>query len=127
MHTYSDKTKEYLKKKQEDLIVKMCKLKKKNKRIKILYITMVTVSITTSVVAAAISSITGLPIAIVPILSITSGILTGLSFKFDLKAKKKDIMKLVNELERINAKIEYIILNNGHTTEADFNEIVKTF
>jgi hypothetical protein len=125
--TPSSKTKLYLKKKQEDVMIKIFKLKKKKKRIKALYIIMIVGSITTSAIAASLSGIVGLPIMIIPILTLSSGILTGLSFKFNLKDKKNELMKLVNQLEKINAKIEYIIENNGHTTEEDFNEIIKIF
>jgi hypothetical protein len=127
MQTLSEKTKDYLIKKQEDITIKISKLKKKKKRIKIIYIIIVSTSITTSAVAATISTISGLPMMIIPILSILSGILTGLTFKFNLQSKKNKILILVNDLEKINAKIEYIILNNGHTTEEEFNEIIKTF
>src|SRR5215475_14197157 len=86
----SDKLKEFLNKKLNESRIEIKKLKRKRKIYKTLFITSAGSSIVISVVLASISSLTIPPLR-VPILSITSGVLTGLSAKFNFQDKKENL------------------------------------
>ena len=91
-HNISEKVKEFLTKKLSDSQVKIKKLKQKRTIYKTLFITTASCSIVISVVLASVSSLTVPPI-VIPILSITSGVLTGISAKFGFQDKKERLNK----------------------------------
>jgi hypothetical protein len=83
-------------------------------------------SIIISVVLASISSL-ALPPIVIPILSITTGILTGLSAKFNFQDNKDKLSKEIQRLDKLQNKINYVISCNGDLTEEQFNQIISEF
>ena len=75
---------------------KIKKLKRKRIIYKTLFITTAGGSIVISVVLASVSSLT-IPPIVIPILSIASGVLTGLSAKFGFQEQKRKIKQRNSE------------------------------
>ena len=105
----SEKIKTFLGRKLTESKTRINKLKRRRKLIKILYFTSVILSITTSAVVASLTSFTGVPIIAITILSTFSGVLTGLSAKFNLQNKKIEINKLIENLSKLQAMIDFVI------------------
>ena len=72
-----------------------------------------------------LSSFVSLPIFVIPILSTSSGILTGLSAKFNLQNKKIEINKTLEKIHKIQEKLDYVITCNGNFAEEDFQQIIS--
>ena len=123
----SQNCKVYLKGKLEDCNKKIKKLKKKRKIIKSLYISSILASVTLSVVIVSLTGIATVPIYVITSLSAASGILTGVSAKFNLLGKKNEITILINKLNKIQNKLNYVISLNGDLTKAEFDSIVNDF
>ena len=87
-HNISEKLKEYLKRKLNACRNELIKLKRKRKRIKILYISTVVASVSISTVVASLAGMISIPVIIITTLSASSGALTALSAKFNLQNKK---------------------------------------
>ena len=122
----SEKLKDFLNKKSTESKLKIKKLKRKRTVYKILFITSASSSIIISVVLASISSLT-LPPIVVPILSITGGVLTGLSAKFNFQDKKGQLNKEIERLSKIESKLDYVVSCNGNLTEEEFKQIIREF
>ena len=123
----SEKLKDFLSRKLTESRIIIKKLKRKRKIIKIFYNTSIIVSVSISVIIASISTITGIPIMTVPILSIISGILTGLSAKFNLQNRKIEINNLIEKLNKLQAKLDYVVSCNGDLTQQDYQQIISEF
>ena len=78
----------FLSKKRELLQANIKKLKRKRKIIKILYYGTVTSSVSLSVIIASLSGVASVPIILMSLLSIGSGILTGIAANFNFQDKK---------------------------------------
>ena len=123
----SNKAKEYLNRKLDESKNKIAKLKRKRKVVKILYYSSIILSVTLSALISALAGLSLLPIYIIPILSVTSGILTALSAKFNLQNKKIEINDLIVKINKLREKLDYVISCNGNFTEEDFKQIVAEF
>ena len=99
-HNITEKVKEFLTRKLTESRQKVKKLKLKRTIYNILFITTGGSSIVISVVLAGISTITMPPVIIV-ILSISSGVLTGISAKFGFQDKKEKLNKEIVKLNKI--------------------------
>src|SRR5206468_7005586 len=121
----SAKAKEYLIRKLEELQKKVVKLKRKRKLIKILYYSSITLSISLTGVMTTLSGFVGLPLYVIPVLSTSTGILTGLSAKFNLQNKKIEINKTIDKIHKIQEKLDYVISCNGDFKEEDFQHIIS--
>ena len=119
----SERAREYLKIKLVECTLVLKKTKRKRRIIKVLSTSVVVTSITICAVVASVA----LPPLAVSILSISSGILTGLTLKFDFKYKKYEITKLIEKLNQIRAKLDYVISCNGNLTVDEYNSILKDF
>ena len=126
-YTLTNKAKEYLNRKLDESRNKIAKLKRKRKVVKILYYSSIISSVTFSALISALASLTMLPVFVIPILSVLSGILTALSAKFNLENKKIEINQVIEKLHKIQEKIDYVISCNGDFTEEDFKQIVAEF
>ena len=126
MNTVSEKTREYLNKKLLECQGKLTKLKRKRRIIKTCYIITVLLSIGLSSAVSVMATIT-VPIIIVPILSAFSAILTAISARFNFHDKKAQIKGLIEKLDKIKAKLEYVISCNGNLTQAEYEQILKDF
>ena len=120
------KCKEFLETELIECEAKLKKLKKKRKRIKILYITSVVTSISLSVVIVSISPL-AVPIYVITGLSSASGILTGISAKFNFLSKKEEINKLIDKLHKIQNKPSYVITLNGNLSKEEFDSIISGY
>jgi nitrogen fixation/metabolism regulation signal transduction histidine kinase len=123
----SDKVKQHLIKKLEECQKNLDKLKRKRKIIKKLYILTMLLSIVTSTVVAVLSSVAIVPFVIIPIMSSISAILTGISARFNFHDKKSEIKGLINKLNKIKVKLDYLIACNGDLTQAEYDDILKNF
>lgn len=122
----SEKTREYLNKKLLECQGKLTKLKRKRRIIKICYIITVLISIGLSSAVSVMSTLT-VPLIVVTILSTCSAILTGISARFNFYNKKAEIKALIDKLNRIKAKIEFVLTCNGDLTQADYERILTEF
>ena len=120
------KVKEYLSRKLEDCRQKLIKQKRKRKRMKALYIITILLSILVSGVVSVVS-MTSLPVIVVPILSSFSGILTAISSRFNFQNKKTEIKSLIDKLNKIQSKLDYVISCNGDLTPDEYQQILKDF
>src|SRR6266545_7089744 len=123
----SEKVKEYLGRKLVDCKNELIKLKRKRKRIKILYVTTIVSSIIISAVSVSLTSIISVPIIVITILSASSAILTGVSAKFNFENKKGQINHLIDKLNKIQSKLDYVISCNGDLTQKEYQEIIREF
>jgi predicted rRNA methylase YqxC with S4 and FtsJ domains len=124
--TVSEKVKEYLRRKMDDCEQKLCKLKRKRKVVKTFYIVTVLLAICLSSTVSVIS-ITSVPVILVTILSTFSAILTGISSRFNFYNKKAEIKGLIEKLNKINSKLDYVISCNGTLTQAEYEQILMNF
>lgn len=123
----SEKSKNYLNKKLDDCLQKLTKLKRKRKLNKTFYIVTVLLSIVTAAAVSVISSMTIVPVIVITILAAFSAILTGVSARFNFHDKKTEIKALIDKLNKIKAKIEFVLTCNGDLTEADYEKILTEF
>jgi Flp pilus assembly pilin Flp len=122
----SEKTREYLNKKLLDCQGKLTKLKRKRRIIKTCYVITVLLSIGLSSAVSVMATLT-LPLITVTILSTFSAILTGISARFNFYNKKAEIKGLIDKLNKIKAKIEFVLSCNGDISQADYEKILTEF
>jgi hypothetical protein len=126
-HNISQKVKEYLGRKLNDCKHDLVKLKRKKKRIKILYVTTVVASIIISTAVASLTSMVFIPAVVITMLSAASAILTGISARFNFQNKKIQINNLIKKLNKIQSMLDYVISCNGDLTQKEYQEILKDF
>jgi len=119
----SERAREYLKIKLAECRLILKKTKRKRRIIKILGTSIVISSIT---ICAVVASVVLPPLA-VSVLSISSGILTGLTLTFNFKYKKYEITELIKKLNQIRIKLDYVISCNGNLAIDEYKEIIKDF
>ena len=127
---YSDKVKLFLCKKLQESEIKINKIKKNRKILKALYGASVVVSVVLSTGVAAVTTLFGLPLIptiIITIFSSTSAITTTLSTKFNLKGKKERLSIMIENLNKIRNKLDYVLSCNGDLTEEEYKTILKEF
>ena len=122
----SEKTREYLNNKLLDCQEKLTKMKRKRRIIKACYITTVLLSIIISSLVSVLATLT-IPIIVVTILSTCSAILTGISARFNFYNKKAEIKALIEKLNKIKAKLEFVLSCNGDLTQADYEKVLNEF
>ena len=122
----SQKAKDFLTKLLIKEQKKIKKLKRKRIIYKTLFITTAGTSIAISVVVASISALT-LPPAVIPTLTITSGVLTGLSAKFGFEDNAYKLKKEIEKLNKIQKELDRVISCNGSLTDEIYMQIVKEF
>ena len=126
-HNISEKVKQYLERKLQDCRNELIKLKRKRKKIKVLYVTTVVSSIVISAVTISLTSVVSIPIIVVTVLSASSAILTGISARFNFQNKKVEIKNLIDRLNKIQSKLDYVISCNGNLTQNEYQEILREF
>ena len=127
---YSEKVKLFLSKKLQESEIKLNKIKKNRKILKALYGASVVVSVILSTGVAAVTTLFGLPLIptiIITIFSSTSAITTTLSTKFNLKGKKERLSIMIENLNKIRNKLDYVLSCNGNLTEEEYKTILKEF
>ena len=126
-HNISEKVKEYLRRKLEETRNRLKKLKRKRRIIKAMYISTVVSSIIISTVVASLTSMISVPIIVITVLSAGSAILTGVSSRFNFQNKKYEINIIIDRLNKIQSKLDYVISCNGDLTHTEYQQILKDF
>jgi hypothetical protein len=126
-YNISEKVKVFLARKLNDCREQIIKLKRKRRIIKILYVSTIVSSIIISTVVASLTSMISVPIIIITVLSAGSAILTGISSRFNFQSKKYEINILIDRLNKIQSKLDYVISCNGDLTNAEYQQILKEF
>src|SRR5207245_2016894 len=126
-NTIPEKVKTFLGRKLAGSQAKLKKLKRRRKIIKILYYTIIILSVTTSGVVVSLTSFVGVPIIAITILSTFSGILTALSAKFNLENRKIEMNKLIEKLSILQSKLDYVVSCYGDLTQDEYKQILLDF
>ena len=119
----SEKVKVFLERKLEETSTKIVKLKRNKRIIQILSISTTVISITISAVVASVT----LPPLAISILCMSSAILTGVNLRFNFQNKTFELKQLIEKLNKIQSKLDYVVSCNGNLTEIMFQEILKEF
>ena len=119
--TPSEKTKLYLTKKLSEIEIKLKRTKKKKVIIQTIGSILIIGSMSASVLIASLA----FPPLVVTSLSITSAILSGTSIKLNFSAKSKKISKLLQKLNQLQIKLDYVVSCNGDLTEAEYQSILR--
>lgn len=122
----SEKVKEFLVRKLSESKVKINKLKRKRNINKVVIGTSAASSIIISSVIASVS-IAVLPTLAVTVLSISSAVLTGITARFNFQDKTIIISREIDRLNKLQAKLDYVISCNGDLTTEEYQEILKEF
>ena len=120
---YKEKAEAFLQRQLDEHTLNIITLKRKRKIVKRLYIALISISITSNIACAAVVGLTSPPL-IIPILSACAGLTTASSIKFNLQDKRQELNKTINQLVKINCKIDYVVSCNGDFTEAKYREII---
>ena len=123
----SNKLKDFLTRKLNEKRTIIAKLKRKRKIIKVLYYSTTILSIVVSALLAAICTSMAVPPIAITILSLTSGILTGISTKFNFEDKNNQICREIDKINRLNQKLDYVISCNGNLSSAEYSQILSEF
>src|SRR5271169_6221696 len=119
----SEKLKTFLQRKLAETSHKIEKEKRTKRIIQTLSISTAIISIVISAIVASIA----LPPLAVSIMCVSSAILTGVNLRFNFQDKTHEVKKLIEKLNKIQAKIDYVISCNGDLTQAAYQEILKEF
>ena len=94
---YKLKAKQFLERQLVLYKGKIKKLKRKRKIVKSLFVNLIVISMTSSMVCATLSSLIfiPLPIFLLPMLNMIAGFTTALSVKFNLEGKKNELKKTI--------------------------------
>src|SRR5260221_3421050 len=122
----ADQVKQFLERKLNESQIKVKKLKRNKKIIQILYVRTTVTSILISTVLASISALS-IPPIVITVLAITSGFLTGISAKFNFQDKTIIINREIDQLNKIQPKLDYVISFNGNLTAEKCEQIMKDF
>src|SRR5271165_3908313 len=115
----SEKLKKFLQRKLEETLLKI----KKEKRKKIIVQTLSTLTAVMSIIIAAIVASITLPPLAISIMCVSSAILTAVNLRFNFQNKTLEMKNLIEKLNKIQAKLDYVISCNGNLTQ----EILKEF
>lgn len=87
---------------------KIQKFKYRRKKIKIVYIVIILLSILTSTLSASIINIERIPHLVATILSMFSAVLTGISTRFNFAHKKDELDKLIKSHDEMRIKLDQL-------------------
>ena len=119
----SVKLKTFLQRKLEETSLRIQKVKRKKRIVQILSISTAVLSIVISAIVASLA----LPPLAVSIMCVSSAILTGVNLRFNFQNKTVDLKNLIDKLNKIQAKLDYVISCNGNLTQTAYQEILKEF
>ena len=123
----SNKLKDFLTRKLNERQTIIAKFKRKRKIIKILYYSTTISSIIISAILAAICTSVAVPPIAITILSLTSGILTAISIKFNFKDKNNQLCREIDKIKKLNQKLDYLISCNGNLSNTEYSQILSEF
>ena len=119
----SEKLKKFLQRKLEETSLKIKNKKRKKRIVQTLSISTIVMSIVISAIVASLA----LPPLAVSIMCVSSAILTGVNLRFNFQDKTLALKNLIDKLNKIQAKLDYVISCNGNLTETTYQEIMKEF
>ena len=122
----SDKIKDYLERKLNESKIKIKKLKRKRKINTVLIITTVGFSLIISAVIATMS-VSIIPPVAITILSMASMLLTGVNARINFQDRQIQITREIEKLDKIQAKIDYVVSCNGDLTKEEYQQIRNEF
>ena len=102
------------------------KIKKEKRKKRIIQTLSISTAVISIVISAIVASITLPPLA-VSIMCASSAVLTGVNLRFNFQDKTHEIKKLIEKLNKIQAKLDYVISCNGNLTQTAYQEIMKEF
>ena len=76
---------------------------------------------------ASLTSMISIPIIIITVLSASSAILTGISSRFNFQSKKYEMNILIDRLNKIQSKLDYVVSCNGDLTNTEYQRILNEF
>jgi len=120
---YKYKTKCFRERKLTEYNIRIKKLKRRRKIVKTMFVILITLSITCSAACAALCTF-ALPPVIIPILSSTEAVATAFSVKFNLEGRKGELNNIIEALNKIKNKIDYVVSCNGDFTETEYERIL---
>src|SRR5271156_2526528 len=106
--TISAKLKTFLQRKLEETSHKIKKEKRKKRIFQISFISTAVLSIVISAIVAFLA----LPPLAVSIMSVSSAILTAVNLKFNFQDKTLELKNLIDNLNKIQVKLDYVISCN---------------
>ena len=121
---YKHKTKCFLERKLTEYNIKIQKLKKRRKIIKVLFVACITLSIACSAVCATLCTFV-VPPFIIPILSTSGAVAAAFSVKFNLEGKKLELSNMIEQLDKIKRKIDYVVSCNGNFNESEHKQVLN--
>lgn len=121
--SYSEKAKLFLERRLQEYLVEIKKLKYKRRVVRILFVSCIVLSISSSAICAALASFT-IPPIVITILSTSGAIVTIISLKFNLKGKKNELNQTIEQLDKIKNKIDYVVSCNGNFTETEYRQVL---
>ena len=123
---YKLKAKQFLERHLVEYKIKIKKLKRKRRVVKTLFANLIFISLTTSMICATLSGLIfiPLPLFLLPTLNMVGGIATALSVKFNLENKKNELNSAIDELDKIQQRIDFVVSCNGDFTEAEYKQIM---
>ena len=68
-----------------------------------------------------------IPIIVITMLSASGAILTSVSARFNFQNKKVEINNLIDRLNKIQSKLDYVVSCNGNLTKQEYEQILKDF
>src|SRR5271169_3195849 len=119
----SEKLKTFLQRTLAEMLLKIEKEKLKKRIIQTLSISTAVILIVISAIVASIA----LPPLAVCIMCVSSAIFTGVNLRFNFQDKTHEVKKLIEKLNKIQAKLDYVISCNGDLTQTAYQEILKEF
>lgn len=124
---YKQKAKQFLEKQLIEFKRKIKKLKRKRKLVKAIYANLIVISVTSSMLCATLSGLLffPIPLLIIPSLNIIAGLCSALSVKFNLEGKKSELKETIDQLNKTQRQIDYVVSCNGNFSEAEYKEIMK--
>lgn len=124
---FKQKAKQFLERQLFQYQKKIKKLKKKRKIVKAMFANLIVISLASSMVCATLSGLIfiTLPVFLLPILNMIAGLTTALSIKFNLEGRKNELNATIDQLNKTQQQIDYVISCNGDFTEEHFKDILK--
>ena len=121
--SYTEKAELFLERQLDEGQNSIKKLKRKRNMVRLLFASLIVLSVTSSTVCATFVGI-NIPPLFIPILSMTAGLTTALSVKFNLEGKKLELDKTIEQLDKIEQKIDYVVSCNGNFAEAEYKQVI---
>lgn len=126
---YKLKAKEFL---ERQLILykgKIKKLKRKRRIVKSLFVNLIVISMSSSMVCATLSSLIFIPLPffLLPMLNLIAGLTTALSVKFNLEGKKNELKSVIDQLDKIQNQIDYVVSCNGTFNAEQYKQVMSHF